>query len=581
MNRLLDVFWVLGASVLLMGLGALWLAQHDEARLLNYTIPYGFTVSDVHRDVYAYDGALNMYAGLPQDPTLQHQTLATIQQEQRNISQDLTTALRTAPTPGLHQEAVAVARHWDAYQREAVTMLHLLTIGQTAEAQHMQYVGNVGLSDALFAASRRLDLGDAQYMDALIHAEQAREAALLVAMTGIILITGAAALVLRARVHRGVAGLAGALGQLTEGKFSITTTSPATPFPVVSAPLAEFQLLEQAVGRVNAEIQAVLSERERVIAAQEATIQERTAETVRYGKALEQVLAMTERGMRDWLALADTTEVLGELATVLDAQGVSVWAPDPWRETTRVGRLPWEAGGSLPAALQEGRVTTFQAPGEHAAIAPEVHVLTLPWRTYESGRQLLVLVRPAGMEWTSTDQRLATVASTQVQMMISNIELFSDVRYMAVTDPLTGLYNRRQLWEDMNAKPQGTARGILLVDLDYLKRINDSRGHAAGDWALCEVGNALQAAAGDAGRVYRIGGDEFAVIVPGTDPALGIAVYQKAVGTLSPTLSLSAGLAVDTTNVSGEVLMRRADDALYRAKEGGRGQVRVADPSEA
>lgn len=94
MNRVLDIFWILGASVLLMGLVALWLAQHNEAGLLNQTIPYEAVVSDVARDLYAYDGALNMYAGLREDPTLQHQTLVTIQGEERNISQDIAGAVR-------------------------------------------------------------------------------------------------------------------------------------------------------------------------------------------------------------------------------------------------------------------------------------------------------------------------------------------------------------------------------------------------------------------------------------------------------------------------------------------------------
>ncbi len=202
MNRLLDVFWILGASVLLLGLGALWLAQHQEARLLNHTVPYGFAVSDLRTDLYAYDGALNMYAGLPPGPALQHETLATIQQEQRNISQDLAAVLRTAPAPALHEQAVAVARNWGAYQNEAATVLHLLALGQMARAQHAQYVGNVGVTDALFAASRQLDLGDVQYTDTLIRAEQAGGADLLAAMMGVTLIIGAAALALRARVHR-------------------------------------------------------------------------------------------------------------------------------------------------------------------------------------------------------------------------------------------------------------------------------------------------------------------------------------------------------------------------------------------
>lgn len=576
MNRLLDVFWVLGATVLLMGLGALWLTQRQEARLLNYTMPYRFVVSDVRTDLYAYDGALNMYAGLPQDPALQHQTLATIQQEQRNMSQDLIAARQTAPTPALHQQALAVARRWGAYQRDAAAVLHLLAIGQTAQAQHAQYVGNVGVTNALIAASRRLDAGDAQYMDTLIRAERTRGAGILVAMMGFMLIIGATALSLRARVHRGVAGLADALGQLTQGNLSITT--PAPP----SAPLAEFQMLDHAVARVNEQIQVALSERDQVIAAQEDAIQERTAERAAYGMALEQVLAMTERGMRDWLAPPDATEVLRELATVLGADGVSVWLPDPWRETTRVGRLPWAAGDPLPLALQEKGMAPSRAARWPSAIASESdrNVLALPWRTYRSARQLLVLVRPADVEWTPSDRRLATIASTQIQLMIDNTALFKDIRHRAITDPLTGLFNRWQLWEDLSAGSIG-ARMILLFDLDYLKRLNDSRGHAAGDRALCEVGDALRTAAGEAGRVYRIGGDEFAVIVPGSDPAIGIAVYQAAARTLTPTLSLSAGLAVETEKVSGEVLMRHADDALYRAKEGGRGQVRVADPWDA
>lgn len=566
MHRLLDVFWVLGAGVVLLGLGALWLGQREEGRLLDQTIPYAFAVSSLRTDLYAYDGALNMYAGLPPDATLKRQTLATVEQDQRNISQDVAGLLKDAPTSALHQQAAAVARRWRAYEREATTVVHLLAIGEEGPAQHVQYVANVRVTNALFKAGRQLDRGNGQYMGTLIRTERARGAALLAAMLGVLLIIGAVAVALRARVHRGVAGLAGALGQLAQGNRSV---------PPPSAPLAEFQVLEQAVARVNGEIQAAFSERDRVIAAQEETIQQRMASSTRDRMALEQVLAMTERGLRDWLAPPPAAEVLRELGTVVGAEGVSVWVPDPWRETTRVGRLPWAAGDPLPLALQEAGAVRSVATRVRSA---EGNVLALPWRTYRSGRHLLILVRPVNLEWTPGDQRLATVASTQVQLMIDNVALFQDIRYRAVTDPLTGLFNRRQLSEDMDDSLAGATRALLLVDLDYLKRLNDSRGHAAGDAALCEVADALRAAAGDDGRVYRTGGDEFAVMVPGSDPAVGIAVYQAAASTVAPALSLSAGLAVNTEKVSGEVLMRRADEALYRAKEGGRGQVRVAGP---
>jgi len=166
-----------------------------------------------------------------------------------------------------------------------------------------------------------------------------------------------------------------------------------------------------------------------------------------------------------------------------------------------------------------------------------------------------------------------------------------ELRKLAQVDGLTGVANRRHFDLVVDAKLRdlakiGTRFGLLVVDIDGFKAINDSRGHAVGDRVLRDVAHTLALAVRAQDSVARIGGDEFAVVVPWVGEAelrllaerLRAEVERMAIGAaggeVRPTVSLGGTLAV--AGESREELFVRADGALYRAKETGRNRCELA-----
>ena len=161
------------------------------------------------------------------------------------------------------------------------------------------------------------------------------------------------------------------------------------------------------------------------------------------------------------------------------------------------------------------------------------------------------------------------------------------------TDSLTGLANRRSfdqttLVEFQRARRNGQPLALLLCDIDYFKRYNDTYGHAEGDSCLRKVGGALLAVVQRSGDLAaRIGGEEFAILLPGSSAATGLALGERlrealvelaiphAGSEVSPYVTLSMGLATidPVADQQFESLFRRADQALYRAKDEGRDRV--------
>jgi diguanylate cyclase (GGDEF)-like protein len=167
------------------------------------------------------------------------------------------------------------------------------------------------------------------------------------------------------------------------------------------------------------------------------------------------------------------------------------------------------------------------------------------------------------------------------------------LRREATSDPLTDLHNRRHLDQVMKreisfAQREGHSVGVILVDLDRFKLVNDTFGHATGDAALCAVGEFLRSRL----RVYdvacRFGGDEIVVVVPGADIAaarslaeqLRAGIEQLVIGgpdADGPRLTASLGVAVFPDHgATPEALLHTADTALYRAKAEGRNRVAAA-----
>ncbi|MFN7030142.1 MAG: GGDEF domain-containing protein [Sphingopyxis sp.] len=156
---------------------------------------------------------------------------------------------------------------------------------------------------------------------------------------------------------------------------------------------------------------------------------------------------------------------------------------------------------------------------------------------------------------------------------------------LARCDAMTGLANRRAFVEAARERlAAGEPMQLLVADIDHFKRINDSMGHAAGDLALTHAAAVLARAAPEAGLVARIGGEEFALLVPAeTDAAALVArIADDLAHTPVPAaaelqrMTCSFGVAVAQAGKGLDGLLSRADAALYAAKDGGRNRMALA-----
>ncbi|SDC46905.1 PleD family two-component system response regulator [Belnapia rosea] len=161
---------------------------------------------------------------------------------------------------------------------------------------------------------------------------------------------------------------------------------------------------------------------------------------------------------------------------------------------------------------------------------------------------------------------------------------------MAVTDPLTGLRNRRYVHRHLEGVLRGTDAAVLLLDVDRFKSINDGYGHPAGDAALKEVARRLKTHLRAADVVARYGGEEFMVVLAGapTDYATMVAERLRQALAAEPFdiaglrlgITASFGLAIAGSGTSVTAAIAAADTALYRAKQGGRNRVEQARPED-
>jgi diguanylate cyclase (GGDEF)-like protein/PAS domain S-box-containing protein len=197
------------------------------------------------------------------------------------------------------------------------------------------------------------------------------------------------------------------------------------------------------------------------------------------------------------------------------------------------------------------------------------------------------------LERELADEELAflrTVATT-LATALARLRGEERMRHEAVHDPLTGLANRTLLRDRLehalarSEREEEMATGVLFVDLDNFKHVNDAYGHAAGDAVLVELGRRLRMAVRPADTVARLGGDEFVVVCEEVDAATAVALGQRLelairepleVGGVTHLLTASIGVALGRTDP--DALLGDADTAVYGAKAAGRGRVQLFTP---
>ncbi len=199
-----------------------------------------------------------------------------------------------------------------------------------------------------------------------------------------------------------------------------------------------------------------------------------------------------------------------------------------------------------------------------------------------------LIVAPA-RELADEEMSLVRAVANTLATALARLRGEERMRHEAVHDPLTGLANRTLLRDRLEhalarSKREGGVTGVLFVDLDSFKQVNDQYGHATGDSLLVELGRRLRVAVRPADTVARLGGDEFVVVCEKVDAESALALgrrLQKAiqvpvtVGGVEHRLSASIGIALGQTDP--EALLGDADAAVYRAKADGRGRVELFD----
>ncbi|HYG33057.1 MAG TPA: diguanylate cyclase [Methylophilaceae bacterium] len=197
---------------------------------------------------------------------------------------------------------------------------------------------------------------------------------------------------------------------------------------------------------------------------------------------------------------------------------------------------------------------------------------------------------------TPAEVSLANNLATQIALAMASVKLRDTLRNLSVRDPLTGLFNRRYMEESLQreiatAQRKNRPLAVVILDLDYFKKFNDTFGHETGDFLLREVGGLLSRKSRIGDIACRFGGEEFVLIYPEAEQTIAIQLAQQlreAIHDLNlqhfgrdlGQISASLGLAFYPLNGStADQLLRAADKALYEAKGAGRNRVEIAKSS--
>ncbi|MDX6697765.1 MAG: hypothetical protein QOE65_1162 [Solirubrobacteraceae bacterium] len=364
------------------------------------------------------------------------------------------------------------------------------------------------------------------------------------------------------------------IGRFLEGAKRLGSGNFSTPVPTEGDD--EFAALGQEFNAMAAELEQRLEELRQERARLQESIR-RVGETFASNldrDALLQIVVMTA---------VDAVSAGAGRAAARDRPGA------PLEQRAAVGDV---RGHGEPIRAAEAESMATGRPAERRN--DDVSVLVHPLRPDDGAVQGLVSIARRGDAFSPDERELFHYLAAQASVSMENVDLHELVQRQAVTDELTGLFNHRRFQEVVASEVERARRfeqpvGLVMLDIDNFKSVNDTYGHQQGDVVLREVSGVLRANSRDIDEPARYGGEELAVALPQTDlegtyllaERVRTAIEALAVprvdgrGTLSVTASFGVAALPETAD-DKQSLIAAADAALYRAKGSGKNRTERA-----
>ena len=383
-----------------------------------------------------------------------------------------------------------------------------------------------------------------------------------VILLGFLLLALACAMLVSRTLQREIAGFLTAARKLAAGDFSAQVPTTGRD---------EFAALGEEFNKMSGELERRLAELSQERGRVQSSMR-RLGEAVASNLDRDALLELVVRTAVDGVG-ADA----GRACVRVNGSG-------SLEERSRVGNL-----NGLEPALQAVEAEALSSGSARETTHGETTAIAHPLRGADALHEVVGVVSVArNGHFTAGDRELFSYLAGQVARSMENVELHETTARRSVTDELTGLSNRRGFDDALaaeveRAKRFGTDLGLVLIDIDDFKRVNDTYGHPQGDVVLREVARVLRDSSREVDHPARYGGEELAAVLPGTDlegafqraerireqiAALRIPRLDRG-GDLS--ITVSCGVAVARgPSADSRALVQAADSALYDAKRSGK-----------
>lgn len=267
--------------------------------------------------------------------------------------------------------------------------------------------------------------------------------------------------------------------------------------------------------------------------------------------------------------------------------GLSETAPEPCAEIQPGKCLCGMALATGEVVVSENSMKDKRHSVYHPDGIPHGHIV-VPLKAGSKIVGLLTFYIQADAEVKESQIRLLSSLGTSIGIAVSNARLYEETKSFSLHDPLTGLANRRFLQIQMDkalelAKRYEEGLSVVMLDIDYFKKYNDTRGHPEGDRLLVNLAHILLRVVRKADYVFRYGGEEFFIILPETDSSMAREAAERLRKAVAEETGVTISLGVASLtgfSLQKDELIARADEALYCAKKNGRNRVEVATDQE-